>query len=470
MPSARTKWFRPSISLKISILFSLLFTVGLIGALSATYFQISRSLEKSSREVIGAKSAEAESILKAEGINGLKDFFSEEKNRILNAPYMIRVLSRNDEPLYLKASVQEKNFDFEHAFQAEKISENLLGWHSIAAIDDEDKFDILTQRVGNNFYLQVGKSSEDREDILGDILNVLFLTGSLFIVLSAVLGILYAKKILEPIRNMLSAIQMIERGDFSKRVELQSSRDELRDLGETFNRMITKIESLLRMMRESLDNVAHDIRTPLTRIKFVAEDALLSPKDEGSVRSALEDCAEYAGELSDMVDQVLSISEAETDTLKLKIESCEVTQLVRSVVEVYEFVCLEKEILVLFPPMPSIYWALDKKRMKQVIGNLLDNAIKFSPKRTSIQINIEERSFQLAISILDQGIGVTDSDLPRIWDRLYRGDKSRSTKGMGLGLSIVKSIVRAHSGEVHSERNLGPGMKFSIVLPKIQKP
>jgi signal transduction histidine kinase len=429
---------------------------------------MSYELEQFSREVLSSKIHEAETILLSEGKAGLEKFFSSEKNKILNAPYMIRVMNLTGDSVYLKPSVQEKKFDFSSLKKKVSDPGRLVGWSSFAAIDDEDRFEILTEKVGDQFYLQVGRSNENHEDVLDKMLTVFIVTGSIFVFLSALFGLWYARRSLAPLRDVLLTIKKIESGDLSNRVEVLGPHDELRDLGETFNRMIARIEKLILIMRESLDNVAHDIRIPLTRIRAVAEDALTS-QSPTPLKEALQDCAENASEVSELVDQLMSISEAEAGTLSLQYSDCHVQTLLQDIVDIYEFVAQEKSIQLSVICDSDFRAVLDRKRIKQVIGNLVDNAIKFSPDQTQIQIEAKSEGASLRVEVRDQGSGVSDADLARLWDRLYRGDKSRTTKGSGLGLSIVRSIVMAHGGQVDAKSGAQGGMVFYFLIPMMQK-
>lgn len=467
MPS-ENKRQRLSISARIALMFSLTLALGLAAAFAITYFQLQMSLETSNREVLFAKLQESATVLSTEGVKGLKLFQSNEKNRIVNAPFMIRVLNDLGETIYVKPSVQEKQFNFDSLLEKEVHPEKILGWHALSAINDEDKFDLLTEKIDGGYYLQVGKSSEDREDILESIIQIFGVTELVIALISIGLGIWYSRRSLAPLRHLLSAMHEIERGDLSKRVEYGKVRDEIYDLTETFNRMIARIEKLVQVMRESLDNVAHDIRTPLTRIRAVAEDALSSDNSEYH-REALSECAESSAEISNLVDQLMSISEAQAGTLSLKYEVSDVGGLLGDVADIYEFVAQEKRIQITIQPVEAgLQWTLDRKRIKQVLGNLLDNAIKFSPADSKVTVAAEKRAEELVISVRDEGPGVPESEIHRIWDRLYRGDKSRTTKGSGLGLAIVKSIVEAHSGRVEVSQEQGRGLQISVFIPDIK--
>ena len=463
------KKFFQTISFRIAFLFSLTFCLGIAGAFLIAYFEISYSLEKSSREVISSKLHEASVILADQNVKGFKDFFSNDANRQSNASFMFRILSKSGESIYIKDSRQEQRFDFKKDLAQNLAPDKLKQWHSLDAINDEDKFDILTEQVGADFYLQVGKSSEDREAILTNILNIFVGTGVLLVFFGGGLGLWYARSTLQPIRHLLTTIKEIEKGHLGNRVPLGPAQDELYDLGSTFNRMISRVDSLVRLMRDSLDHVAHDIRTPLTRIRAVAEDAIISSQPT-SLREALEECAASATDISEIVDQLMNISEAESGTLTLKREFCLLQTLFNDVIDVYEFVALEKSIDIELEVQPlDLEWFIGRKRIKQVFANLLDNAIKFSDPHSKILVRAAVDRGCLEISVIDEGYGISAQDLPQIWDRLFRGDRSRSSPGAGLGLSIVRAIVSAHGGNVRTQTNRERGTTFSITMPVPEK-
>lgn len=464
MFSGLTKRIRRSISLRLAILFCAFFSVCLVLAFTFTYFEVSYSLEKSSREVISAKWREIATVYSSKGQKGLKEFLSTEENRSRNSPFLVRLLTNNGETLFLKPAVQDGAFDFEKASKRLSQPEKIRGWYFLNAIDDEDRFDILTEQISDGIFLQLGRSSEDREDILESIeFGFLIMTG-LLVIVSAIFGLWYARRSLKPIHALTETIRSIEAGDLKQRVLLANSQDELRDLGETFNRMIARIEHLILGMRESLDNVAHDIQTPLTRIRVRAEEALLT-NDPDMKTVALEECTENIGEISSLVAQLLAISEGEAGAMQLNLELVDVARLLRDVVEIYELVAEEMGIEVHIDVRDGLKWTVDRKRIKQVVGNLLDNAIKFSPRDSGIILSAAESENTLVIAVEDHGIGIPDTELPRIWDRLFRGDRSRSTKGMGIGLALVRSIVLAHRGSVSAHPKNDGGTIFRVSIP-----
>jgi signal transduction histidine kinase len=247
-------------------------------------------------------------------------------------------------------------------------------------------------------------------------------------------------------------------------VPVRAERDAIDELSALFNEMLDRITTLIQGMGNALDNVAHDLRTPMTRLRGLAERALES-HDASAQREALATCLEESDRILAMLDTLMDISEAETGTMRLARTDVALDKLVDEVASAYEDVAEEKEVTVTKRIERDLTVSADRDRLRQVLANLLDNAIKYTPAGGQVAVIATRDESRVRIEVRDTGIGIADHDLPRIWERLYRGDRSRAERGLGLGLSFVRAIAAAHGGTVEVTTTVGKGSTFVVKLP-----
>jgi signal transduction histidine kinase len=291
------------------------------------------------------------------------------------------------------------------------------------------------------------------------------------ILISLAGGAFLAFRALRPIRNLIHTTQsIVDTGRMDARVPIGKTGDELDELSGLFNRMLERIEGLIEGMRETLDNVAHDLRTPMTRLRSIAETALQSAPGRERYEETLADCLEESDRVLMLLNTLMDISEAETGTMKLSRVPINISNLIEDTVGLYEYVADDKCITISVNCAKDIGMIADRNRMRQVLANLLDNAIKYTTRGGNIVIAAYQGQQDTVILVKDTGIGILPDDVPKIWDRLYRGDKSRSEPGLGLGLSLVKAVVGAHKGRIEVDSELGVGSVFTLYLPNAAIP
>jgi signal transduction histidine kinase len=459
------KQWSKTIGFRLALWYSTIFILSSVALFVLAYFFLSSSIQKKDRQVIELKLKEYGVQYQTGGISSLKDKVNSDRHSGKRNSFFVRVRGRSGNTLFLNLPDQWGNVDLQ---EIERATVNREGqWSRVASKTDENALEIASVSLADGRSLEVGKSTEGREEIL-ESFRVVF--SSVFVPMVLIAfggGQILAVRTLRPIRNLIDTVRsVIETGKMDLRIPSGNTKDELDELIVLFNQMLGKIEVLIKGMKEALDNVAHDLRTPMARLRGMAEMALQSNQTPETCQDALADCLEESERVLIMLNTLMDISEAETGSLKLELQPVDIPTLLENVVELYRYVAEEKNIVLCTECPKELHSTGDPNRIQQVLANLLDNAVKYTPSggRVDVEAFLSER--QVTILIKDTGIGISQEELPKIWDRLYRGDRSRSQRGLGLGLSLVKAIVQAHGGSMEVSSQLGVGTSFTLCLPR----
>jgi len=284
---------------------------------------------------------------------------------------------------------------------------------------------------------------------------------------------LLSRRLMAPVKSMMQASQRIAEGDYSKRVPTSSSlsafnQDELDQLAHSFNRMAEKLEQIELMRLQLIADVSHELRTPLTAIKGSMEgliDGVLPAED-----STYESVYHEADRLQRLVEDLQELSRVESGGIKLALKPISISQIIKNALQRMRPAFNEKKIKLeseIQDKLPKV--KADDDRLLQVIINLLSNALQFTPKKGSVKVTAARIKNDLVVSIADNGIGIKPQDMPHLFERFYRADKSRSRQeggGSGIGLTIAQSLIRAHAGRIWAEsEGEGKGSIFYFSLP-----
>lgn len=333
---------------------------------------------------------------------------------------------------------------------------------------------LKTTLLGDGRFLQVAKSTE-RENIQHLTLRrtsfFFFLLAALFTLIN---GIWIKAIMLNPIQQIAKEMSAItQHGTFDAHVRPVSSRiAELDTLGRLFNLLLQKNATLITAMRDTLDNLAHDFRTPLARIRSAAEftlNAKSPPPSREALLNTLADIIEDCDTAHLQLQNLMDIRAMESGVVKLDIRPFDLKATANEIIDLYAVLAEDKNIgLDTELPDGSVPVEGDAPRLSQAIANLLDNAVKYTPCGGHIRIILAQTDGNVILTVADTGIGIPEAEHALIWQRLYRSRNARSEKGLGLGMSIVKTIVESHNGTVTFSSTLGRGSTFVMTLPTRQ--
>lgn len=330
----------------------------------------------------------------------------------------------------------------------------------------EYKARIIYGPIGPGLMLQIGESLEDDVEFLEALLKGFLVALVAVIALGGPIGWFMARRALRHVEEVTHIATEIAEGALDQRVTTGHRGDELDRLAEAFNAMLDRIQALILGMREMTDNLAHDFRSPVARIRASAEMALAGGGSRTEWEALATDTTEECDRLLEMINTTLDIAEAESGAAKLRIADVDLVDIVGDACDLFQTVAEDKKIDVATDLPEHCRIQGDLQRLQRVVANLLDNALKYTGTGGRVMIRLADEDRQIRLSIEDTGVGISAEELPRIFQRFYRCDWSRSEYGNGLGLSLALAFVRAHGGDITVKSTPGEGSAFTVLLSR----
>ena len=327
-------------------------------------------------------------------------------------------------------------------------------------------------QLPGGFRLLVGRDLEERERLFGIIANAGQWSLALVIVLGLAGGFFVSRRVLNRIEAMTETAQTIMAGDLAGRLPVAGTGDELDRLAEHLNAMLERIEALMGGLKEVSDNIAHDLKTPLTRLRNRCEQALRGSAGIDDYRAALESTIAESDDLIRTFDALLMIARAESGQARDNMTEFDAAEIARDVGELYEPLADEKGIALTIDAPAAAPVRGNRELVSQALANLIDNAIKYAGPNgklngapAEIVVKAGDDGERIALSVADRGPGIAEADRGRVVERFVRLEQSRSEPGSGLGLSLAAAVARLHGGELKLEDN-HPGLRSTIALPR----
>lgn len=321
-------------------------------------------------------------------------------------------------------------------------------------------------------FVRVGTSLRLVDEDLALLTRTLIIVGVLITLLAPLGGYWLSGRAIHPLAKIIQQTSNMKPGNIDERLPLRGSGDELDKLSLTINGLLDRIAAYLSQKRDYLANAAHELRSPLAAIRSLVEVALTSQRSTPEYINLLNEIMEESSSMGVLVNQLLLLSESDAGRLALNPQPVPLDQVVKKSVDMFEGVAESQGIHLKVPELTAMQVAGDESHLRQLINNLLDNAIKFTPSGGQVTVELSRQNGHAHLRVADTGSGIPPDELPRIFERFYRGDKSRhradGRRGTGLGLAICQAIVAGHHGSIHVDSDPGKGSTFTVELPTVQ--
>ncbi len=460
--SSRSRALFRSTTFRLTARYSLIFISSSLILFLLAYSLLSDAVREGDRASMAQKIREYASIEQKKGLAGLVEFIRLERENYDYDEYYLRIEGPDGRRLHDLAPSELPALP-------DRLPLADLGpsprWFFLPEGAGGELIELACRTLPGGGAVCMGKDASDREALLRQFRVIFAGIMAPVALIGLAAGFVLARRMLKPIKDLIDTVRAIDTGRMDARVPDMGADDELNELARLFNAMLDKIKSLITGMREALDNVAHDLRTPATRTLAAVEMAAATKTEPEALREALLDCAEETRRMVSMLGILMDISEAETGAMRLHRGNTDMARLIEEAAELYQYAAEEKGVTLAVASKGPLPVVADADRMRQVLANLLDNAVKYTPEGGRVEVTAERAGGAVSVCVADSGEGISPPDIPRIFDRLYRADKSRSKRGLGLGLSLVRAVLFAHGGSIDVQSEPGSGSRFTFTLP-----
>jgi heavy metal sensor kinase len=458
--------FRNSLAFRLTLWYAGIFTLSSCIAFFLFYMLITSWMRNQTDQELLGQVNRFSTLLAAEGVEAVKNGAVIEAQAAGVKKVFFRLLSLNGQAFSSSNMSYWKDINVSERSIKKLLRGRNPVYETITIRGRKEEVRILYALLSPIIILQVGQAMESYSRFLDAFKGIFIVTMTFLIIVAAGIGWFTARRAVSGVEAVTWTAQKISGGTLEERVPVKTRGDEIDQLAITFNQMLDRIQILLTEIKEMSDNIAHDLRSPITRIRGTAEVTLTTGKSLSEYESMAASTIEECDRLLDMINTMLMISKTESGVDKLSREEVNLQGLVREACELFEPTAEDRGVTLSCEVFDRSHLVGDTRMIQRMLSNLLDNAIKYTPSGGSVRISVSENDEQVVVSVKDTGCGISSSDLPHIFERFYRCDQSRTQAGIGLGLSLAGAIARAHGGEITAASTPNQGSTFTVTLPK----
>lgn len=451
------------ISVKITLIYSLILLTSLIISFFAIYSFFEIYLDNKTKEELVEKAKSYKILFTQEGLSGLKKQILKENEVIKNVEQFYKIYdSKGNIILSTNISVYTYNIVFDLQNYKKLKTDNYL-------ITTQDQFYIMIYKLSSKYTLVIGKSKINNNKLLNRLLQIFYYWGLAVFIISFLGGLIIANSITRKIKKITNTAKELSTSmNLKRRIEVKNFGDEIDELGTIINNLLDRIENLIKTLKETTESIAHDLKTPISRIKAASENMLIKNKITKECTDLLVYIIEETNSLNQMIGDLLTISKLESGAIEIQKSKLNLSKIVKNLYNLFKDYANTKNVNIELDIPEELYILGNENYLTRAIANLIDNAIKFNKEGGKVFIKIYEKEDKVIFSIKDTGIGIPQDKINKIFEKFFRVDESRGIYlGSGLGLSLVKAILDQHNAitDVISIEN--EGTEFTITFPKI---
>jgi len=459
--------FPNTLIFRLTFWYTLVVVILISSAFGLSYFLLQQTLYQNVEEDLLEDVIEYQEIFHNEGLNGIEQELIRDARATDEKINFFQFFDKNANRIY-SSNLSNWQFLPENLDTIKQVFFNKKDIFKTLDVRGEDyQVKTIFTLIDPNVLLYMGESTEEVHEVMELLLNVFIALLIIVIPFAFIISWLMARRAVKGIKEVSRIASEIERGKLDRRVSVSAQGDEITQLVNTFNSMLDRIWVLISEMNEMTDNITHDLRSPLARIRVISEQLLSNDDTPQKYKTAASDTIEECDRLLQMINSMLDVAEAEAGIIQISKLKVNMTQLVQDACELFEAIAEQKEIKFNCYLQDDCYTYGNIHNLQRMLANLLDNAIKYTPNNGQVEIILTCTSQHIKIAVQDTGMGIPEGDQVKVFDRFFRCDQSRTHDGCGLGLSFSRAVARTHRGDIKLLSRLENGSCFTVTLPVV---